>query len=630
MKVTTPRLISRRLPRLISFTFLILVLSLPGVTAWAHPPQSVSQLPDQGLLLALPLFQATLTATPDAAVKSASPGASVSFYISVATTLNDAIAVNTSNTLSWTVNAIPNPIDLSSKTADSMELVVDIPPGAKNGDETTITVNFNGAQNADLKTSITLTARAEVAQSTPAPEAYRPLIVIQSYYLDKDTIVPGDSFNLYLSVKNAGAQDAHNLVFAFSADNFLPQETGGVVALGSVGADSSRDISQRFLVSTNLWGMTSASLPVKLTYTSPTGDVYTEVFNLTLDVRGTTAGSKPTSTPTTTPTATTAPRPQLVVSGYQSDVDPLQPGTVFSLAMEIHNLGNSDARGITMVLGGGGSNLEPNASGTPQPGGVAGGGSDLSIFAPLGSSNLVFMGDLAPGGAAKANPKLIVNVSANPGAYALKLSFVYSDARGQRLVDDQVITLLIYQLPLVEVNFYRDPGAILAMQPNTLPIQVVNLGRKPTVMGNMTVTAENADLMNNTMLVGTLDMGGYFPLDVMLIPHAPGPMQINVTISYTDDFNQPRTIQQSVLVEVMEGAPVSPENPVGPDGAPINPDGSSGQIPAVEETLWDKVLRFLKGLIGLDSAQPQPELPGGPGEMLPTESPIPAPAGGKG
>jgi hypothetical protein len=624
MKATTLRMI----PRYIILILLSLTLSLPGTAAWAHPSQNAPQLP----VVAPASFQGILTATPDALLKSGSPGSSVSFYVSVSTSVNDAISVSTSNTLSWTVNASPNPIDLSTKTADSVELTVDIPPGAKNGEETAVTASFSGTHTADLSTSITMVVRAVIAQATQAPQASRPLVVIESYSMDKDTIVPGDSFNLYLGLKNAGSQDAHNLVFSFGADNFLPQETGGVVALGSIGADGTRDISQRFLVSTTLWGQTNASLSVRLTYTNPVGEVYNETFNLTLAVRGTTAGSKPTATPTVTPTATTAPRPQLVVSGYQSDIDPLQPGSVFTLEMDIQNLGSSDARSITMVLGGGGSNLEPNASGTPQPGGVAGGGSDLSIFAPLGSSNLVFLGDVAPGGAAKTSTKLIVNVSANPGAYALKLSFVYTDPRGQRLVDDQVITLLIFQLPQVEVNFYRDPGPIFAMQPNTLPIQVVNLGRKPTVMGNMNVTAQNADLMNNVMLVGTLDMGGYFPLDVMLIPQAPGPMDINVTISYTDDFNQPRMIQQVVTIEVREGASMGPENPaLGPDGMPLdpgmNPDGSPGGMPVVEETFWDKVLRFLKGLVGLDSAQPQQ--PGMPGEMPPGQE-IPAPLGGKG
>jgi hypothetical protein len=153
----------------------------------------------------------------------------------------------------------------------------------------------------------------------------------------------------------------------------------------------------------------------------------------------------------------------------------------------------------------------------------------------------------------------------------------------------------------------------------------------------MTVSAENAQLMNNTMLVGALDMGGYFPLDVMLIPDVPGPMDLKVTIQYTDDFNQSRTVEQTLTLDVQESAPM-PEGPVlGPDGQPVGP-GPEGPVdmPVVEETFWQKALRFLKGLVGLDSSVPQPTQPGMPGEMPPDGMPpdgVPMPApplGGKG
>jgi hypothetical protein len=169
------------------------------------------------------------------------------------------------------------------------------------------------------------------------------------------------------------------------------------------------------------------------------------------------------------------------------------------------------------------------------------------------------------------------------------------------------------------------------MMPNTLPIQVVNLGRKTAVMGNMKVTADQAELMNNVSLVGTLDAGGYFPLDVMFIPQAAGPTELKITINYTDDFNQARTIEQTIPIEVIEGAPVDPgiQNPEGDPGT-----GETPPAVTADETFWQKTLRFLKGLIGLDSAAPQPAPQ--PGELLPGENaplePVPAPAvpGGKG
>jgi hypothetical protein len=477
-------------------------------------------------------------------------------------------------------------------------------------------------------------AAAQDATATPentAASADRPLVVIQSYFLNQDTIRPGQSFILYLSVKNQGTLAAQNLIFGFSGEDFLPQETGGVVAVGSLGSGANKDIAQPLLATYALWGRTNGTVSVRLSYSSPNGESYSEAFIVTLDVLGWSGNS---STVTPTPTATSAPRAQLVVAGYSADVDPLQPGTIFNLNLEVHNLGSGDARSVTMILGGG-SFGSTGGDSTPQPGGVSGGSAELSNFAPIGSSNLQFLGDVAPGAVLKTNQKLIVNVSANPGAYTFKLSFAYTDLKGNHIVDDQIITLLVFQIPQIEVNFYRDPGPISAMMPNTLPIQVVNLGRKSAVLGNMTITAENADLSNNVSLVGTLDAGGYFPLDVMFTPQTAGPTQIKVTINYTDDFNQARVIEKSISINVLEGMVITP----GAEGPGIEPGTGDGGMPPtvtpVEETFWQKVLRFIKGLVGLDSAPAQPQ--GMPGDPSPSDGgkpvqpqPLPVVPGGKG
>lgn len=474
------------------------------------------------------------------------------------------------------------------------------------------------APPADPSTETETETETQPPSPAPTQPPTRPIVVIRSYYLDQDTIRPGESFTLHLQIRNVGGETAHNLIFAFSGDDFKPQETGGVVAVGELERDRDHDIGQRLLASTALWGKTNGTLSVQLSYNGPDGQAYTENFTITLDVLGW-SGTWATATPT--PTATAMPRAQVVVSSYQTDLELLEPGSIFTLNMNVRNLGSTDAQSVTMVLGGGATgSISPE--GTPQPGGISGGSGELSVFAPLGSSNLQYLGDIPTGAEQAVNQKLIVNVSAEPGAYTLKISFIYSDSRGNRLVDDQIITLLVYQLPRVEVNFYRDPGAISAMQPNSLPLQVVNLGRKTAVLGNMTVTAENAELMNNVSLVGTLEAGGYFPLDVMYIPNEPGPAELKVLINYTDDFNQPRTIEQTIPIEVMES--MMPEMPepgmeIGPDGMPVGPGGVMDGGPAAPETFWQKVLRFLKGLIGLDSAPPQemePPMPM-PGEGIP-------------
>jgi len=190
-----------------------------------------------------------------------------------------------------------------------------------------------------------------------------------------------------------------------------------------------------------------------------------------------------------------------------------------------------------------------------------------------------------------------------------------------------VITLLVYSLPQVEVNFYRDPGMISVGMPNTLPLQVTNLGKKSSVLGNMKVTSPDADITNNVALVGALDPGGYFTLDSMVVPNQEGKLELDITIDYTDDFNQSRQITQTLTVDVSPAAEITPE---------LQPGDGKGSIPGTDVTLqpttesfWSKVGRFLKGLFGLDSGLPQPVLPSG-SHGTPTESPAPVNVGPKG
>ena len=110
-----------------------------------------------------------------------------------------------------------------------------------------------------------------------------------------------------------------------------------------------------------------------------------------------------------------------------------------------------------------------------------------------------------------------------------------------------------------------------------------------------------------------MDAGGYFPLDVNFIPDAEGKAEINVTIQYTDDFNSPREVTSKFFVDV--GPAVDMSGP-GLDGMGGGGGGGGGFVEPQPESTWQKVVRFIKGLFGLDSGAPvvpvdqsQPEVP---------------------
>lgn len=440
---------------------------------------------------------------------------------------------------------------------------------------------------------------ADTAVPTPPHSSTRPIIVIESYSVGGDSITPGQRFDLTLRLSNISQNNtdfARNIVLSYTGVDFLPVDTGGVRALTEMDPGEKLNVVQPFIASSSLAGSKYGSITVNISYSDLAGTAqYTEAFTITINLSqpAYTGGS---TRPTATPTAVS--RPQLVVGTYQTDVDPLQPGSMFTLDLAVTNLGNADARSVTMVLGGGSVD-----TGTPGAGAVSGGSSDLSTFAPLGSSNLVFLGDLPAGGTIETSVPLVVNVTASPAAYAFKISFVYDDTKGDRQYNDQIITLLVYQLPQVEISYYRDPGVFMTGNMNMLPLQITNVGRKSAVLGNVKVTSADADMSNNVTTLGVLEPGYPFIQDVMVMPYQAGTLELVITVNYTDDFNQAREIVQTMNIEVMEMPMPEPFPPEG-EGFPPN-----GDMPDGNETIWQKLVRFFKGLFGLDSSPSSPEKP---------------------
>lgn len=581
---------------------LFLILLFSGCLLAVPPAAAQAQVPAPGVAV-----------SPAASEQWGAPGTLVSHTLTMSNTGTDADSYTISLAgNAWNTWASANTIDnLAAGAQATFTVTAAVPANAGVGDSDTVTVTVTSTTDPFPAASAALTTRAVPPTATPQPAVTRPLVVIRSYGTGHDAIAPKQQFDLSLTLVNNGQSAAANLVVTFEGGDFVPRDTGGVLALSSLGVGASSTLTQPMQAGDSLSGKSVASVNVKIAYTDPTGTAYNEAFTLAINLKAAQSYSGPPR-PTATPTAML--QPQIVVSAYRASVDPLQPGTVFDLELDIRNLGSADARTVTLVLGGSGAAVPEAGSGTPQPGGLSGGSSELTHFAPLGSSNLAYLGDIPVGAGLRAIQRLIVNVTTQPGAYSLKLSFVYSDNKNNRRVDDQVITLLVYSLPQVEVSFYRDPGVFFTGQPNILPLQVTNLSRKSAVLGNMTVSAQNAEVSNNVTLVGALEPGGYYTLDASVIPQQAGPLEITTVITYTDDFNQTRTVEQTLTVEVQE-------TPVMETGGP----GMPGEMPPdlqQPETFWQKVLRFVKGLIGLDSAPPQPAGP--PGEVLPEDS---SPAG---
>jgi hypothetical protein len=529
------------------------------------------------------------------------------------------------------VVAVDNVGALATEYVSPSVLTAVLPAGSPAG-TFDVTVVLTNSSSLTLPNGLTIVGPTSTPEPThtPAPTAFgRPLLVVQSYGASSPELWPGSDIDFEITFVNQGQVRAINAVASFTTGDLIPRVTGGVRALGALDPGGTSRNFQPFTVNPELTGKQVATLEVNVSYNDIAGQPYTDKFTLTFPVAQPVVGVPgPTRTPTPTATTRTVLRPQLLISAYTTDLDKLQPGARFVLTLDVQNLGSADARRVTMIAGGGSASSAPDPDGTPGAGGgggggVSGSGGDFTNFAPVGSSNVQSLGDLGAGDTLEANQTFVVNASTNPGAYPMKFSFVYAAEDGSSYTDDQVITLLVYRPPQVDVSFYTEVGPQFAGQPGLLPIQIVNLGRNSAVLGNMRVTAPDADLVNNVILVGALDPGGFFTLDSTIIPFVPGDLQLEVAVDYTDDFNAPQTITKTLMVTVLDPGPIIPVDP-GEGEVPIDP-------PVEEpESLWDRVVRFIRGLLGLDSGQPPDGGEGvpidgepiDPGEGGPVEGPI--------
>jgi len=472
-------------------------------------------------------------------------------------------------------------------------------------------------------TSIVIPAGLTVVAPTPMPTPTgtqppfaRPQVVVSSYSTNANSgIRYGQEFNLTVRLANSGGIRAYGIQVTYSSSELLMLRNGGVSAVGNLNNGSSVDISQTMTAANPFYGVSSTALEMNVNYYDVNGVAYSEKFNLILGVYNTYTG---VVAATATPTGVHLS--QLIVSDYKTDVPQLEPGLLFNLELSIQNKGDLPAKSVTMIIGGG--SASGGGDGTPGPGGVSGSGGDFSNFAPVGSSNVQSLGDIPAQTGLTATQQMIVNVDTNPGAYPMKVTLSYTDSYGNQVNDEQVITLLVYSLPNIDISFYQPVFDLYTYQSNLLPIQVVNQGRKATILGNLTVTSEAGTVENGQTFVGALESGGFFTLDAMLTPEMSGQVEVLVSIDYTDDFNQTRTITKTLTLNVVEME-------IDPAIDPSNPDFNGGLPIEQPQTVWQKIWRFILGIFGLDSGAPVNQAPiqVDPGFEQPLPVPMP---GGKG
>ena len=379
----------------------------------------------------------------------------------------------------------------------------------------------------------------------------RPQLVVEASRAEPAVLGPGDVFSLTLHLSNRGDRTATDvLVGVASLDLAVPLDGGNFVAIEPVRVNQTGTVTLP-LVLVEVMEAGHRNLEIALEYADYYGGAYTARQSVGLEV-----------------STALADRPQLLIVAYRTDPELLSPGDAFTLTMEIKNVGGGDAERLTLTLGGeGGAGLEP--------------------FAPVASSNVLFVSRIAAGDLAELVQQLVVNGSADPGAYSLPIALAFDDARGTRHEDSQRISLLVRRRPHFQIGFYRPMGLAPFEVPFELPVEVINIGRTLVNVSTLEISSEQLEIAEGVIYLGPLDGGTSGSLDATAVAHEGGTNELRVTVRYLDDFEQPQMVTETLTVEVEEPIEAPPEAEEEPEEQ--------------EETLWDTVLRILRGLLGLGS-----------------------------
>ncbi len=446
------------------------------------------------------------------------------------------------------------------------------------------------AEESALLQATTTPSKTQTPTKTPVPTntpgAYdRPLMTLVSNTYVASKAYVGGSFTLTVKFRNSGQKTAYNMVVTFTSNYLQPLDNGGVSVVSSLAPGEAVTFTQDFFIKSDI-NTYQTNVDISIEYKDEKAASYTQKFAAPISVYWLTGS-------TSTPTATATPfgRPQIVVNSYTIDKAALQPGSSFVLTMAIKNHGAMDAKNVSLTMG-----SSSSSSGTTTS----------TVFLPVGSSNIRVLGNIARGQEIQVQQSFVVNSTTAVGAYPLSLNFSYRDPNNVSLSDDQIITLLVYLVPSIDVSFYETPGTYTAGTKGNLPIQIVNLASTSVLLGDIVVSMEDATLANYQMFVGTVDGGGNFTLDTEMTPKKGGAQTVKVAITYQDNFKNLQTINRTLSITVADQSSAFQPGQATP--ASLTPAAGQGRAAAAAqtgtETIWQIILRFIRGFIGFDSAAP--------------------------
>lgn len=384
---------------------------------------------------------------------------------------------------------------------------------------------------------------------------------------------PGDSVSVELTITNTGTGVARQTLLRLTGTDgvLLAGAQGDSFPIGDLQPGESITVTADMIVRTDAKAGPQPQ-PYTLTY-----------------LQGTEA-KETTGTLTLNVAQVEARAPLLLLDSYQIDAERLAPGDRFTLTATIKNVGNGTADNVLLTFGA----VTEDTSGGSGSGGTT---TTSSTFAPLDTGGSFFVGTLEAGvGQATLIQPFIVSGSAKSGIYSLPITLTYPGADGEPVRTNLSASLIVVVPPALQFNDTPLPPETYIGEPLPVGVSFTNIGSSEINFRAVEFTAENAEVMDPaSTFLGKLAAGDEGSAFGTVMPTAPGPVTVTVTINYIDEINQPNAIVKTFTTTAVEAPPMPP---IDPDFPPIEEPTPE---PPPEPTFADMLGRFLLGVLGLGS-----------------------------
>jgi hypothetical protein len=377
------------------------------------------------------------------------------------------------------------------------------------------TVSYlEGEETRETNASISLTVEQVVEESQ---------VVLGSYRVTPESALPGETVNVEAIFVNNGTETASQVLAQL--------DTGGVLIAGSQGSS--------FSIGEMLPGAsTTITMPLVVAAEASAG-VQAQAFTVSYLQGDETRGTNASISLTVEQAVESAPI--LLLQAYSTgQEEALQPGQQFTYEMSLQNAGSLPVSNLLVTFGKTSSSSSESSSSV--------------TFAPLGSGDTTFLGDLPAGETTTVSQAFIVNNDVESGVYNLLITVQYRASDGTEYEQSMNASLIVVVQPRLRVTLENELDDPLTLNETySLSLEIANLGSSDVALTQMRVTGENVTVTEGAeTLLDPLQSDDDTTGSAEIEPVAEGPYSITVAVDYLDDLNQTQTYTATFSGEVAE------------------------------------------------------------------------------